>query len=71
MKRIKALSNYYDLQLKKDIKAGDEYEVDDMRAVELTTDNNTVHTALAEIVAPTATPEKVAKATPKKKKEAK
>lgn len=69
MKKIKALTNYYDLQLNKTIKPGDTYEVSDDRAAVLTTKNNTANTVMAEIVeAPTLTTAKKVDKVAKKSK---
>lgn len=61
--KVKCIKNYYDKQLKKDIKVGAEFEVDQDRA------NVLVSAKVCEIVATTPTTEKVAKK-PRAKKEA-
>lgn len=67
--KVKAIKDYYDLELKKDIKAGDEYDVTEARAKELSTTANKAKQALVEIIeAPTPTTEKVVKPRSTKKK---
>lgn len=67
--KVKAIKDYYDLELKKDIKTGDEYEVTEARAKELSTTANKSRQALVEIIeAPTPTIDKVAKPKATKKK---
>ena len=61
--KVKAIKNYYDKQLKKDVKAGEEFEVNEERA------NILVSAKVCEIVATPTTTEKVAKK-PRAKKEA-
>jgi hypothetical protein len=61
--RVKCIKNYYDKQLKKDIKAGAEFEVDQERADVL------VSAKVCETVPTPTTTEKVAKK-PRAKKEA-
>ena len=67
--KVKAIKDYFDLELKKMIKVGTELEVSDKRGKELTTVNNKAGAILCEEVT-TPTTEKVAKAKPKTKKEA-
>jgi hypothetical protein len=61
--KVKCIKNYYDKQLKKDIKVGAEFEVTEERA------NVLVDAKVCEIVATTPTTEKVVKK-PRAKKEA-
>ena len=64
--RVKCINDYYDLELKKTVIKGTEFEVADARGKALTTHNNKAGYALCEEV-PTTTPEKVVKQRPKKK----
>ena len=48
--KVKALKDYNDLQLKKLIKAGTEYEVPEKRAKELSSTNNASGMVLVEII---------------------
>ena len=66
--KVRAIKNYYDLELKRNIAVGEEFEVTAARAKELTTVNNKAGIVLAEIIEVTPTTEKVAKG--RKKKEA-
>lgn len=65
--RVKCVKSYYDLKLKKTINAGDEFEVDDARAKELSSVNNKAGSVLVEIITTTTTTDKVAKGKPRKK----
>lgn len=53
--KVKAIKNYFDKQLKKDVEAGKEFEVSEERA------NILVSAGVCEKLATTPTPEKVAK----------
>ena len=48
--KVKAIKQYYDLDLKKVVKAGDEFEVTNARAKELSTANNKAGKKLVEII---------------------
>ena len=68
--RVKCVKAYYDLKLKKTINAGDEFEVDEARAKELSSVNNKAGSVLVEIITTTTTTtttDKVAKGKPRKK----
>ena len=65
--RVKCVKSYYDLKLKKTINAGDEFEVDDARAKELSSVNNRAGSVLVEIITTTTTTDKVAKGKPRKR----
>lgn len=65
--RVKCVKSYYDLKLKKTINAGDEFEVDEARAKQLSSVNNRAGSVLVEIIATTTTTDKVAKGKPRKK----
>ena len=66
--RVKCIKDYYDLELKKSVKAGDEFEVSDARGQALTTTNNKAGAVLCEeLAAPTT--EKVAKKGRKKQED--
>jgi hypothetical protein len=65
--KVKAIKNYYDLELKKNIAVGEEFEVSAERAKALSTVNNKAGIVLAEVIESTTT-DKVAKG--RKKKEA-
>ena len=67
--RVRAICDYYDLDLRKSIKTGDEFDVSEGRAKALSTVNNMARQKLVEIVeeAPKKAPTKKAAA---KKKEA-
>lgn len=65
--RVKCVKAYYDLKLKKTINAGDEFEVDETRAKELSSVNNKAGCVLVEIITTTTTTNKVAKGKPRKK----
>lgn len=64
--KVKAIKDFYDLVRKTDVKAGDEFEVSEARATELSTANNRAGYAVCEVLADV---EKVEKK-PKTKKEA-
>lgn len=68
--KVKAIKDYYDLELEKFVSTGDEFEVSENRAKELAGSENKAKQPLVEIIkaAPT-TPKKVAKASAKKKVE--
>ena len=72
--KVRAIKDYYDLELKKTVKIGEEITVSAARGKALTTKNNKAGYALCEIVeadaATTPTTEEVAeaKAEPKKKR---
>jgi hypothetical protein len=72
--KVRAIKDYYDLELKKTVKIGEEITVSAARGKALTTKNNKAGYALCEIVeadaATTPTTEEVAEA-PKKKRAAK
>lgn len=60
--KVRALKDYYDLELNKAVKALDEFEVADARAKELASAKNKAKQPLVEIVEdPTPTTKKVAK----------
>lgn len=67
--KVKCIKTYHDMQLKRLVKAGEEYEVSDARGKELTTSNNRAGYALCEEVT-TPTTEKVATKKTRAKKEA-
>lgn len=67
--KVKAIKDYFDLELNKAVKALEEFEVSDARAKELAGSDNKAHQPLVEILEATPTTKKVAKATPKKKTE--
>ena len=64
--KVKCIKDYYDIELKKTIVNGTEFEVADARGKALTTHNNKAGYPLCEEVT-TPTTEKVAKQRPKKK----
>lgn len=66
---VRAKENYYDLELQRTVKAGEENEVTAARGKELTTTANKAGRPLCEEVATEPTAEKVAKK-PRAKKEA-
>lgn len=69
MTKVKVIKPYYDLKLKKSLSAGDEVEMTEERAAQLSTNNNAMGCPLVEILAATTpTPEKVAKAKAKPRK---
>ena len=63
--KVKCIKDYYDIELKKTIVNGTEFEVADARGKTLTTHNNKAGYPLCEEV--TTTTEKVVKQRPKKK----
>ena len=70
--RVRAIKDYYDLELKKTVKIGEEFTVTAARGGALTTKNNKAGYALCEVIeATTPTTEEVAEAAPKKKRAAK
>lgn len=70
MTKVKVIKQYYDLELKKSLSVGDEVEMRDERAAQLSGNNNAIGCPLVEILATTTpTTEKVAKK-PRAKKEA-
>ena len=68
--RVKCIKAYQDLQLKRLVNVGEEFEVSDSRGKELTTVNNKSGRILCEEVT-TPTTEKVAEAAPKKSRKKK
>ena len=48
--RVRCIEAYYDLELKKNIKAGDEYELTEERAKELSSVDNKAKRILVEIL---------------------
>lgn len=72
MTKVKVIKQYYDLKLKKSLSVGDEVEMTEERAEQLSTNKNAIGCPLVEILATTSpTTEKVAKvkAKPRKKDE--
>lgn len=68
--KVKAIKDYFDLELNKAVKALDEFEVSEARAKELSGSDNKAKQPLVEVIEATpTTPKKVAKAAPKKKVE--
>lgn len=67
--KVKAIKNYFDLELNKAVKALDEFEVSDARAKELASKENKAKQPLVEILESTPTTKKVAKGGVKKKVE--
>ena len=63
--RVKCIKDYYDIELKKTVVKGAEFEVADARGKALTTHNNKAGEPLCEEV-PTPTPERVVKQRKKK-----
>ena len=69
MTKVKVIKAYYDVKLNKSLSIGDEVEMTDERAVELSGNNNAIGCPLVEILATTTpTTEKVAKAKAKPRK---
>lgn len=67
MTKVKVIKAYYDLKLKQSLSVGDEVEMTDERATELSGTNNAIGCPLVEVLATTTpTTEKVAKK-PRKK----
>lgn len=64
--RVKCINDYYDLELKKNVVKGTEFDVTDARGKTLTTHNNKAGYPLCEEVT-TPTTDKVVKQRPKKK----
>lgn len=64
--KVKCIKDYYDIELKKTIVNGTEFEVADARGKALTTHNNKAGYPLCEEVT-TPTTDKVVKQRPKKK----
>ena len=62
--KVKAIKDFYDLERKVNVKAGDEFEVSEARGKALTTTNNKAGCVLCEVL---TTPEKVVKKTRTKK----
>lgn len=54
MAKVKAITDYYDLELKKFVIAGDEFEVADARAKVLSSKDNKAMQPLVEVVAKAA-----------------
>lgn len=67
--RVKAIKDYFDLEMNKAVKALDEFEVSDVRAKELSGSQNKAKQPLVEILETPTTPKKVAKGGTKKKVE--
>lgn len=67
--KVKAIKDYFDLEMKKAVKALDEFEVSDARAKELAGSNNKAKQPLVEILETPTTPKKVANGGTKKKVE--
>lgn len=65
--KVRVIENYFDLQLKKTVTAGDEFEVSEARAEELTSANNKAGRALCELVRETPEASPGSKRQPKKK----
>ena len=65
--KVKAIKDYFDLEMNKSIKALDEYEVSDARAKELAGKDNKAKQPLVRIIELTPTTKKVAKGGAKKK----
>ena len=68
--KVKCIKSYYDLKLNKTINVGDEFEVTEARAKELSSVNNRAGSVLVEMITTTTTTDKVAKGKPRAKKEA-
>jgi len=68
--RVKCIKDYQDLELKRLVKVGEEFEVSEARGKALTTVNNKAGRILCEEVT-TPTTEKVAEAAPKKSRKKK
>ena len=64
--RVKCIKDYHDLELKKNVAKGDEFEVTEARGKALTTNANKAGEPLCEEVT-TPTTDKVVKQRPKKK----
>ena len=64
--KVRAIKPYNDLQLKKYVRAGDEFEVTEERAAELTSENNKAGQVLCEVVTEVAPEDKPKKQTKKK-----
>ena len=54
--RVRCIEAYYDLELKKNIKAGDEYELTEERAKEWSSVDNKAKRILVEVLEKTTTP---------------
>ena len=54
--RVRCIEAYYDLELKKNIKAGDEYELTEERAKELSSVDNKAKRILVEVLEKATTP---------------
>lgn len=67
--KVKAIKDYFDLELNKAVKALDEFEVADARAKELASAKNKAHQPLVEIIEDPTPTKKVAKAATKKNTE--
>lgn len=65
--KVKAIKDYFDLELNKAVKAMDEFEVSDARAKELAGKDNKAKQPLVEILETPTTPKKAAKGGSKKK----
>ena len=67
--RVRCIEAYYDLELKKNIKAGDEYELTEERAKELSSVDNKAKRILVEVLEKATTPTTEKKRGRAKKKE--
>ena len=54
--RVRCIEAYYDLELKRNIKAGDEYELAEERAKELSSVDNKAKRILVEVLEKATTP---------------
>ena len=67
--RVRCIESYYDLKLKRNVKAGDEYEVTEERAKELSSTDNKAKRILVEVLEKSTTPTTEKKRGRAKKKE--
>ena len=67
--RVRCIEAYYDLELKKNIKAGEEYELSEERAKELSSIDNKAKRILVEVLEKATTPTTEKKRGRAKKKE--
>lgn len=67
--RVRCIESYYDLELKRNVKAGDEYEVTEERAKELSSTDNKAKRILVEVLEKSTTPTTEKKRGRAKKKE--
>lgn len=56
--KVKAIKDYFDLEMNKAVKALDEFEVSAARAKELASENNKAHQPLVEVLEDAPTPKK-------------